>query len=67
MAEGISMTASVNSGLKRSGDDHAAFWAAATKIAAFVAICLATLLLIIVEVQCGVQPPSPTVEDFLFD
>jgi hypothetical protein len=43
------------------------FCDAATKITAFVAICLATLLLITVEVRCGVQPPSPAAEDFLFD
>jgi hypothetical protein len=52
---------------KLLGDDHSEFWAAATKVVAFVAICLATLLLITVEVQCGLQPPSPTAEDFLFD
>ena len=61
------MAAPANSGLKRLGDDHASFWDAATKITALVAICLATLLLITVEVRCGVQPPSPAAEDFLFD
>jgi hypothetical protein len=61
------MAAPAKPGLQRLGDDYASFWDAATKISAFVAICLATLLLITVEVRCGVQPPSPTAEDFLFD
>ena len=37
------------------------------RLPAFVAICRATLLLITVEVRCGVKPPSPAAEDFLFD
>jgi hypothetical protein len=52
---------------KHLGDEHSEFWASAAKAAAFVAICLATLMLITIEVQCGQQPPSPTAEEFLFD
>jgi hypothetical protein len=52
---------------KRLGDEYSEFWAGAAKGAPFVAICLATLLLITIEVQCGQQPPSPSAEEFLFD
>ncbi len=52
---------------KLLGDDYSEFWAGATKVTAVVAICLATLLLITVEVRCGVPPPSPTPGEFLFD
>jgi hypothetical protein len=55
-----------NPGLKRFGDDYAAFWAAATKVAVFVAICLATLLLIIVRSSAGATA-KPYCRDFLFD
>ncbi len=51
---------------KRLGDEYSEFWAEAANLAAFVAVCLATLLLITVEVQRGYQPPSPAPEEFLF-
>jgi hypothetical protein len=52
---------------KRLGDQYSEFWASAARGAAFVAICLAALVLITIEVQCGQQPPSPAAEEFLFD
>jgi hypothetical protein len=52
---------------KLIGDDFSDFWASATKVTAFVAICLATLFLISIEVRCGVPPPSTPADEFLFD
>ena len=40
---------------------------AAEKVAAFIAICLLTLLLISIESHFGIEPPSPAQGEFLFD
>jgi hypothetical protein len=55
-----------SSALKYVGQHYSGFWAAAEKVAAFIAICLLTLLLISIEIHLGVQPPSPSPEEFLF-
>jgi hypothetical protein len=52
--------------LKYIGEEYSRFWAAAEKVAAFTAICVLTLLLISIEIDMGVQPPSPSPEEFLF-
>jgi hypothetical protein len=53
-----------SSALKYIGDEHSGFWSAAEKVAAFIAICLLTLLLISIETQFGIEPPSPALGEF---
>jgi hypothetical protein len=55
-----------SSALKYIGEEYSGFWAAAEKVAAFIAICLLTLLLISIESQFGIQPPTPVQGEFLF-
>jgi hypothetical protein len=52
---------------KYIGDEYSGFWAAAEKVAAFIAICLLTLLLINIEIQFGIEPPSPAQGEFSLD
>jgi len=56
-----------SSALKYLGEEYSGFWAAAEKVAGFVALCLLTLLLISIEIQFGIKPPSPIHEECLFD
>jgi hypothetical protein len=55
-----------SSALKYIGEEYSGFWAAAEKVAAFIAICLLTLLLICIESHFGIQPPSPSQGGLLF-
>ena len=55
-----------SSALKYLSEEYSGFWAAAEKVSAFTAICLLTLLLISIEIDLGVQPPSPSPKEFLF-
>jgi hypothetical protein len=55
-----------SSALKYIGEEYSGFWAAAEKVAAFIAICLLTLLLICIESHFGIEPPSPAQGELLF-
>jgi hypothetical protein len=48
-----------SSALRYIGEEYSGFWTAAEKVAAFIAVCLLTLLLISIESQLGIEPPSP--------
>ena len=55
-----------SSALKYIGEEYSGFWAAAEKVAAFIAICLLTLLLISIESHFGIDPPNAVQGEFLF-